>query len=185
MSISSPFARAFILAGLAGIFLVIFMMIPQQAPASTPVPVLADAECQMRGLLPDPVCTPGVINPDVTQTNIHQTICVSGWTATIRPSTSYIQKIEQLQIVSYGYKNTNAIDYIMDHAISLQLGGNATNPVNLWPQLAAPSREDDQEENELRRQVCEDKITLIEAQRQEMQLKYNNGYRPHLSNIKL
>ncbi|MGW4529241.1 hypothetical protein [Amycolatopsis sp. NPDC004378] len=35
--------------------------------------------------LPDPACTPGALNPDVTQASIGSTICVSGWTATIRP----------------------------------------------------------------------------------------------------
>ena len=29
--------------------------------------------------------TPGVVNPDVTQATIGSTICVSGWTSTIRP----------------------------------------------------------------------------------------------------
>jgi hypothetical protein len=40
-------------------------------------------------LYPDPETTPGVVNPDVTQGNIQQTICVRGWTATIRPPASY------------------------------------------------------------------------------------------------
>ncbi|MGW4994883.1 hypothetical protein ACWEQ3_46110 [Streptomyces mirabilis] len=38
--------------------------------------------------LPDSSCTPGSYNPNVTQSNIHSTICVSGWTATVRPPTS-------------------------------------------------------------------------------------------------
>jgi len=36
-------------------------------------------------LYPDPETTPGVINPEVTQANIQQTICVKGWTRTLRP----------------------------------------------------------------------------------------------------
>ena len=39
----------------------------------------------LAGDLPDPVDTPGAINPKVTQDNIHQTICVQGWTKTVRP----------------------------------------------------------------------------------------------------
>ncbi|TML75767.1 MAG: hypothetical protein E6G12_08440 [Actinobacteria bacterium] len=35
-------------------------------------------------ILADPVRTPGVLNPDVTQSNIRSTICRSGWTATTR-----------------------------------------------------------------------------------------------------
>jgi hypothetical protein len=36
----------------------------------------------------DSARTPGVLNPDVTQRNINSTICVHGWTKTIRPPTS-------------------------------------------------------------------------------------------------
>ena len=36
-------------------------------------------------ILADPVRTPGVLNPDVTQANIRSTICRHGWTSTIRP----------------------------------------------------------------------------------------------------
>ena len=35
--------------------------------------------------LPDRHCTPGAINPQVTQSNIGSTICKSGYTSTIRP----------------------------------------------------------------------------------------------------
>lgn len=41
------------------------------------------------GDLPDPQLTPGVTNPDVTQATIDKTICVPGWTKTIRPPASY------------------------------------------------------------------------------------------------
>ena len=37
---------------------------------------------------PDPRCTPGALNPAVTQANIRQTICQDGWTDTIRPPES-------------------------------------------------------------------------------------------------
>ena len=36
----------------------------------------------------DIVRSPGVLNPDVTQANINATICVHGWTKSIRPPTS-------------------------------------------------------------------------------------------------
>jgi hypothetical protein len=36
-------------------------------------------------VMPDLTRTPSVANPDVTQQNIHQTICTSGWTDTMRP----------------------------------------------------------------------------------------------------
>lgn len=37
------------------------------------------------GELPAIDTTPGAINPAVTQANIHETICVKGYTKTIRP----------------------------------------------------------------------------------------------------
>jgi len=40
------------------------------------------------GILPDPVCTPGAVDPRVTQNNIDSTICVSGYTKTVRPPVS-------------------------------------------------------------------------------------------------
>ena len=40
------------------------------------------------GKLPDPACTPGSIDPAVTQKDIRSTICKAGWTATVRPPES-------------------------------------------------------------------------------------------------
>src|ERR1039458_4212029 len=42
-----------------------------------------------QALLEDTHCNPGATNPAVTQNTIDQTICHSGYTATIRPPTSY------------------------------------------------------------------------------------------------
>jgi len=45
-------------------------------------------------ILADPVRTPGVLNPDVTQGNIRSTVCKSGWTTTIRPPVSYTNALK-------------------------------------------------------------------------------------------
>ena len=55
---------------------------------------------------PDPSLTPGVLNPAVTQATIHSTICVSGWTATIRPGSPYTGALKVQQIAQYGYGDT-------------------------------------------------------------------------------
>ncbi|MFG2935874.1 hypothetical protein [Streptomyces sp. NPDC048282] len=65
--------------------------------------------------LPDPSCQPGDFNPDVTQSTIDSTICVSGWTATVRPSSSYTTALKKKQIVEYGYTDTSTSDYEEDH----------------------------------------------------------------------
>ncbi|MFF3517985.1 hypothetical protein [Streptomyces sp. NPDC002573] len=52
--------------------------------------------------LPGSSCTPGAYNPDVTQSNIHSTICVSGWSATVRPPTSYTNPLKAQGITDVG-----------------------------------------------------------------------------------
>lgn len=52
---------------------------------------------------PDPSRTPGAINPDVTQTNIYETICVRGWTRTVRPPEDYTYQLKREQLRKWGY----------------------------------------------------------------------------------
>src|SRR5579859_6584528 len=102
-----------------------------------------------QAVLPDSHCTPGAINPDVTQDNIDSTICRSGFTKTIRPPVSYTSSLKREQIKEYGYTNTNTRDYEEDHFISLELGGNPTDPKNLWPEPHSSPNEKDLIENYL------------------------------------
>jgi hypothetical protein len=116
---------------------------------------------------PNGFMTPGVPNPDVTQSNIKQTICKSGWTKKIRPSTSYTNKLKQEQIAQYGYSDKRLSSYEEDHLISLQLGGHPKDPGNLWPEAYAEpcgARRKDVIETKLKRLVCSGKISLAEAQ---------------------
>src|SRR5581483_3255450 len=41
---------------------------------------------------------PGVLDPDVTQATIHSTICVRGWTSTIRPPVEYTNELKLRQM---------------------------------------------------------------------------------------
>jgi hypothetical protein len=41
--------------------------------------------CHLNSGLPDSKCTPGSTNAAVTQNNIKDTICVRGYTKTVRP----------------------------------------------------------------------------------------------------
>ena len=86
-----------------------------------------------RAILADPVRTPGVLNPDVTQANIRSTICRRGWTDTIRPPVDYTNALKSRQMRQYG-ETGSLSDYQEDHLISLELGGNPTDPRNLWPE---------------------------------------------------
>lgn len=125
---------------------------------------LQPSQCHIRetaaGPLPDPVCTPGAIDPAVNQSNIRTTICTPGYTATVRPSSSATDKWERVADTAYGV--SGAGEY--DHLISLELGGaNATS--NLWPEPGSIPNPKDAVENRLHKEVCSGQITLAAAQR--------------------
>ena len=122
----------------------------------------------------DPVRTPGVLNPDVTQATIRSTICRHGWTRTIRPPVEYTDGLKRTQMRAYG--ETGAVSaYQEDHLISLELGGNPTDPRNLWPEPYPRASEVDKIENELNSEVCSGELTLAEAQQREDDLKHTQG----------
>jgi hypothetical protein len=118
------------------------------------------------GGLPDSSCTPRAIDPRVTQDNIKQTICVKGYTQTVRPPVSYTNKLKMQQITAYGYTDKNPRDYEEDHLISLELGGNPTDPKNLWPEPGASPNPKDKIENLCHEKVCSGQITLGQAQQE-------------------
>jgi hypothetical protein len=118
--------------------------------------------------------TPGVLNPNVTQANIGSTICVRGWTKTVRPPTAYTTELKRKQIPEYGLRGSLA-DFQEDHLISLELGGDPTDSRNLWPEPIRRATQVDKIENELNRKVCEGSLSLEEAQRHESQLKHDAG----------
>jgi hypothetical protein len=122
----------------------------------------------------DPDRTPGVVNPDVRQATINQTICVHGWTKTIRPPTSYTNDLKRKQMREYGVGG-DLSDYQEDHLISLELGGHPTDPRNLWPEPYPRASEVDSIENELNAKVCSGELTLEAAQLNESLLKHTGG----------
>jgi hypothetical protein len=126
------------------------------------------------GILADPVRSPGVLNPDVTQVNIRSTICRHGWTATIRPPVEYTNALKTKQMRQYG-ETGSLSDYQEDHLISLELGGNPTDPRNLWPEPYPRASDVDRIENELNAEVCSGQLTLAEAQQREDDLKHTQG----------
>lgn len=122
---------------------------------------------------PDPRLTPGATNPAVTQATIGTTICMTGFTATIRPPSSYTTALKISQIAAYGYPNTATSAYEEDHLIPLEIGGAPRDPRNLWPEpytvalangMSVGARVKDRLENYLRAQVCSGAMTLATAQ---------------------
>jgi hypothetical protein len=114
---------------------------------------------------PDPTCTPGSLNRAVTQATIGQTICVEGWTATVRPPETITEQEKAASMAAYG--DTGSLgDYEYDHFVPLELGGATNDPRNLWPEPGASPNPKDAVENELSQQVCDGRITLTQAQRE-------------------
>jgi len=118
--------------------------------------------------------TPGALNPDVTQETIRSTICVRGWTRTVRPPVEYTNDLKVKQMRDYGETGPTS-QYQEDHLISLELGGAPTDPRNLWPEPYPRAATVDEIENELNAQVCSGALSLAAAQRKEWDLKHRDG----------
>ena len=138
------------------------------APVTAPVNMLVGVSapivtCHASGLLPDPACTPGATNPAVTQATIGQTICVTGWTTTVRPPTSYTNPLKVRQMAAYGvHAAPSTVEE--DHLVPLELGGAPRDEHNLWPEAWAGAHLKDLVENRLHRDVCAGRVTLAAAQ---------------------
>lgn len=123
--------------------------------------------CHMIGTFPDQRpdlhCTPGGIDPAVTQAGIHQTICVKGYTATVRPPEA------QTEAFKFGeaypaYGLARSVKTELDHGVPLELGGD-NDASNLWPEpeTGTPNPKDSVE-GALNRAVCSGRVTLAAAQ---------------------
>jgi hypothetical protein len=125
-------------------------------------------------VLPIKSITPGVDNPTVRQGTIKKTICVKGWTKTIRPPVSYTNALKLMQMQQYGETGSPS-DYEEDHFIPLELGGAPKNPMNLWPEPHAQSKINDPLETKLKREVCKGLIKLAKARAEIRAFKDANG----------
>jgi len=140
---------------------------------STGIAETPQARTGPNDIYPDPARTPGAINPEITQDNIRETICNPRWsTKSVRPPSEYTNRLKIEQIREYGYSDFSRKDYEEDHFIPLELGGNPTDPRNLWPEPFETSIPDggahfkDKVENYLHAEVCAGSLTLQEAQQE-------------------
>jgi hypothetical protein len=117
-----------------------------------------------------------MLNASVTQATIASTICVSGYTATIRPPVSYTSPLKLRQLATYGEVDRNPADYEEDHAVSLEAGGSPTSPSNLYPEPHSVSFGDDTVENRTHADICAGRITLAAGRTRLYQLKLGHGY---------
>lgn len=114
--------------------------------------------------LPDPHCTPGALNPAVDQADIHSTICVTGYSESIRPSEGITEPEKIASLATYGDPDSPG-SYEYDHLVPLELGGAANDPRNLWPEPGATPNPKDSLENRLHDLVCAGELSLASAQR--------------------
>ena len=129
----------------------------------------APPTCHSDGVTPDPLCTPGVPNPAVTQANIQSTICVPGYTKTIRPPVSYTSPLKVRQMAMYGFTDSISL-HEEDHFIALTDGGSPTDEKNLWPghfedathPLGMHAK--DRLEVTINHLICNDTLTLAQGQ---------------------
>ncbi len=119
---------------------------------------------------PDRRCTPGAVNPAVTQATIAATICKSGWTSTVRPTESITEPEKLASLRAYGEGPASRYEY--DHFVPLELGGAVNDARNLWPEPDYPEARGfylnpkDRIETTLKRLVCDGRISLATAQRE-------------------
>jgi hypothetical protein len=104
------------------------------------------------------------LNPLVDQSSIEQTICLPGWSRTVRPPQSTTKPIKLAPFRGAALPDEAFESAILDHRIPIELGGSPDDARNLALQEAEESREKDGVEHCLRRAVCLGVVTLEEAQ---------------------
>lgn len=147
---------------------------PVDVSRSSELAVTQHVACHEINGKADHACNPGALNPIVTQDNIHQTICVPGWTKTVRPPVSYTNTEKDQERSAYGLTTGPDGDFEEDHIIPLELGGDTGYargprglPANLYPEPwngPTGAHAKDKEENLLHREMCKGTITLEQAQ---------------------
>jgi hypothetical protein len=121
--------------------------------------------CQARdrGRLPDRRCTPGAVDPAVTQADIGTTICTTGYTERVRPPESQTEDFKFSQAYpAYGIATGTTSE--LDHLVPLELGG-ANDAANLWPEAGSLPNPKDAVEDALKTAVCDGEVRLARAQR--------------------
>jgi hypothetical protein len=125
--------------------------------------------------LPDRRCTPGAVDPSVTQADLGSTICrPGGYTATVRPPSRLTDAFKRRDEEAYQDPNPTSRTEL-DHLVPLELGG-ASDTRNLWPEpdQGSPAQFDpsdpfgsnakDGVEGRLHDAVCSGQVDLTPAQ---------------------
>ena len=145
-------------------------------PSSTPAE-LSDSVGEPQAGYPEPIAAdvPCVqtshgcisLNPDVTEATLGQTICVTGYTQTVRPSTTYTNGVKAKLVRQADLNPSSMAGYELDHIIPLAVGGHPRKLSNLvlqpWTGENSATIKDGLERR-LQRMVCRRQIALADAQ---------------------
>lgn len=89
---------------------------------------------------------------------------MSGYSESVRPPERITAKEKLASMAAYGDSEApSGFEY--DHLVSLELGGAANDPRNLWPEPGASPNPKDSVENALHRLVCAGQMSLAQAQK--------------------
>lgn len=126
--------------------------------------------------LPNPDITPGkVLTTDTAK------ICKPGYPKTVRPPASYTNRLKAKQL-GMALHDKRLKLYEEDHLVSLELGGDPRDPLNLWPEAYSGTwgaKVKDRVENYLHAEVCAGRLPLATAQ-QEIATNWIEAYRRYL-----
>src|SRR5215467_5901268 len=153
---------------------------PESQPAalaspSATVSAPAAADLPFRSAAEDPKDGPCIktthgcmaLNPDVDEDTIDRTICESGYTKSVRPSTSYTNGVKKKLMREAEIDEARIGDYELDHIVPLELGGHPRKPSNLMLQPwegEHGARAKDTLETRLKSLVCRGQLDLTDAQ---------------------
>jgi len=142
-------------------------LIRSRASAHVIQPQPPAGSCHARGhgafTLPDPSCTPGAIDPAVTQADRSKTICRSDYSESVRPPESITEPEKRASLRAYG-DHGSLHGYEYDHLVALELGGARNDARNLWPEPGGSPNVKDALENRLHARVCAGEMSLAAAQ---------------------
>lgn len=116
----------------------------------------------------------GAYNPAVTPATIRTTICVSGWSASVRPPLSYTAPLKRRLLAEQHLPGTVS-DYQLDHMISLSVGGAPRDLRNLWLEPITQAKQADYWEARWHRRICDGSWGLRYTQRVEVRFKKAHG----------
>jgi hypothetical protein len=121
------------------------------APSPSTSPVIGADVCHLNGQV---YC---LVNPAVSFATRGQTICITGWTATVRPPASYTSPLKVAQLAAEHLGGSPSA-YEEDHRLPLEGGGFPGGPGldehNLSPEPHPQSFAKDSAENTLKQQLC-------------------------------